>query len=275
MSLTINTNITSLFAQNTLTQNQASLAQTLTRLSSGLRVNNASDDPAGLAIAENMTSDINGLEIGSSNGAQGESLLQTAQGALQQILNSLQRMKELATQSANDVYNSQDRDNLDAEYQQLLGEISRLTQTVTFNGINVLGGGSLSIQVGSGNTANDSISISLISTSTGSAGLNIAGTDVTSRADALTSMGSIGTAIDSITTGLASIGADQANLQAAIDNNNAFATNLVGAESVIMDADMAAESSNLAKYNILNQSNVAMLAQANSAPQLVLELLRQ
>jgi flagellin len=274
MALTINTNTTSLFAQQQLTQNQKGLAQTLTRLSSGLRVNSAKDDPAGLAISQTLTQNINGLNQGSRNGNDGISLVQTAQGALTQVLGSLQRMRTLSIQAANETYGSTDLNNLDAEYQKLTTEIDRLTQVTTFNGINLLGGGSLAIQIGANNTTNDAITISLTATSVGSAGLNITGTSVTSRANALAAMGTITSAIQSITTGLAAIGANQSNLETAITSNNTFSINLQNARSAIMDADMAEESANLAKFNILNQSNVAMLAQANSAPQLALQLLR-
>jgi flagellin len=274
MALTINTNTTSLFAQQQLTQNQKGLAQTLTRLSSGLRVNSAKDDPAGLAISQTLTQNINGLNQGSRNGNDGISLVQTAQGALTQVLGSLQRMRTLSIQAANETYGSTDLNNLDAEYQKLTTEIDRLTQVTTFNGINLLGGGSLAIQIGANNTTNDAINITLTATSVGSAGLNITGTSVTSRANALAAMGTITSAIQSITTGLAAIGANQSNLETAITSNNTFSINLQNARSAIMDADMAEESANLAKFNILNQSNVAMLAQANSAPQLALQLLR-
>lgn len=277
MALTINTNTTSQFAQQTLSANQKNLAQTLTRLSSGLRVNSASDDPAGLAIAEQMKSTINGLIAGSRNGNDGISLVQTAQSTMQQVLNTMQRMKTLATQAASGTNGSQDLENLDTEYQKLLGEIERVTQITTFNGINLLDGSttSINIQIGANNTSNDQITITLTQTSTGSAGLNIAGTDITDTTNASSAIGSLQTAIQSLTTALADIGANEANLESAINSNQAFATSLESAKSRIVDADFAEESSNLAKYNILSQSNVAMLAQANAAPQLVLSLLRQ
>jgi flagellin len=149
-----------------------------------------------------------------------------------------------------------------------------LTNETNFNGVSLLSGGSVSIQIGSGNTSNDVLSISLSNTGTGSSGLNISSTSLTSATNASTAIGSLSSAIATITTGLATLGADSANLQAAIENNNTYATNLSAAQSSVMDADYAAESSNMAKYTILSQSDVAMLAQANSAPSLVLQLLR-
>lgn len=274
MALTINTNVSSLFAQQYLSGNSTKLADTLTRLSSGLRINSASDDPAGLAIAQNMQETINGLRQGSRNGNDGVSMVQTAQGAMNQILTTLQRMREIASQASTGSYQSADLANLDAEYQKLSGEIDRITTVSTFNGIQVLNGGSISIQVGANNTSNDRLSISMTSTSTGSTALNIAGTDVTTNGNAQSALDSLHTAIQSMTTGLATLGAAQSNLFAAIRSNDTFASNLQNAQSRIMDADFASESSNLAKFNILNQSNVAMLAQANSVPSLVLQLLR-
>lgn len=273
MALTINTNISSLFAQQHLANNSQRLSETLTRLSSGLRINSASDDPAGLAIAQNMQETINGLRQGSRNGNDGVSLVQTAQGGMTQIMNDLQRMREIASQAANGTYQSTDLSNLDAEYQKLMTEIDRVTSVSTFNGTAVLSGGSISIQIGANNTSNDVLSISL--TGTASTTLGISGGDVTTNAHASTALGKLDTAIQSITTGLATLGAAEANLQAAISSNDTFAANLQNAQSRIMDADFAEESSNLAKFNILNQSNVAMLAQANSVPSLVLQLLRQ
>ncbi|VVC77090.1 Flagellin [Aquicella siphonis] len=275
MALIINTNVSSLFAQQYLAQNQTNLSNTLQRLSSGKRINNASDDPAGLAIASTMLANVNGLNVGSRNGQDGVNLVATAAGAMQVILNDLQTMNQLAVQAANGTNGSQDRANLDAQYQALLSEIGRITTQTNFNNVSILGGGSISIQIGSGNTSNDQITVNLTNTSTGSAGLNIAGTDLTSATNASTAIGSLNLAIAALTTGLATIGADSANLQAAIQSNNAYATNLTAAQSAIMDADYAAESANMAKFTILSQSDVAMLSQANSAPSLVLQLLRQ
>lgn len=274
MALVINTNVSSLFAQQYLAQNQQHLSNTLQRLSSGKRINNASDDPAGLAIASTMLANINGLNVGSRNGQDGVNLVATASGTMQVVLNDLQTMNQLAVQAANGTNGSQDRANLDAQYQALLSEIGRLSNSTNFNGVSLLSGGSINIQIGSGNTSNDQLSITLTDVSTGSAGLNITGTDLTSETNASAAIGSLNAAIATITTGLATLGADSANLLAAIQNNNTYATNLTAAQSSIMDADYAAESANMAKYTILSQSDVAMLAQANSAPSLVLQLLR-
>lgn len=273
MSLTINTNVSSLFAQQYLGQNQQKLSDTLQRLSSGIRINNASVDPAGLAIAESAQATVNGLNQGSRNGQDGINLLQTAQGAMQVILSDLQTMNALAVQAANGTNSTSQLTDINTEFTSLLNEIGRITADTNFNGVSILSGGTISIQIGAGNTTNDVISITLTDTSTATLGISTA--DCTTQANASTAIGLINTAISTVTTGLSTLGASSANLQSAIESNNAYATNLSAAQSSIYDTDYAAESSNLAKYNILNQSDVAMLAQANSAPQMVLQLLRQ
>jgi len=272
MAVTVNTNVGSLVAQQYLSVNQSKLAKTFTRLSSGLRVNDAKDDPAGMAIAESMEKSIRALKQGSRNGNDGVSLIQTAQGAMTQTLNTLQRMREIADQAATGTYSSGDLSNLDAEYQKLLTEVDRIQTVSVFNGISLLNGGTLSIQIGENNTTNDRIEISMTNTSASTLGIN--GTDVTSNANARTAMDDLETAIASVTTGLAGLGASQSNLESAISANDVRVTNLSSAKSRIMDADFADETANLARYTIINQSNVAMLSQANSAPQLVLQLLR-
>lgn len=271
MGISVNTNIASLIAQQYLTDNQSKLSKTFTRLSSSLRVNEAMDDPAGLAIATGMDQSVKGLRQGSRNGNDGVSLIQTANGAMSQTLNLLQRMREIASQGSSGTYSSTDLSNLDTEYQSLLGEIGRVQQTSTFNGIALLSGGSVSIQVGENDTSNDRLSITL--TATDATTLTINGTSVTSNTNAQSALNSLTTAIDAVTTGLAALGASQSNITAAISSNDARSTNLDAARSRIMDADYAEESANLAKYMIMNQSNIAMLAQANSAPQMVMKLL--
>ena len=277
MSIAINTNVNSLLAQDYLTNNQNGLSQALNRLSSGHRINDAKDDAAGLAVAQIMQENSTALRQGSRNANDGISLVQTAQSAMNDTLNILQRMRELADQGANGVYSTADSTNLDAEFQKLNKEIERVASSVNFNGISLLNNstGSLSIQVGTSNTSNDVLSISLTNTTTGTSGLNIAGASVSDNTTASAALATVDTAIQKVTTGLAVLGAGEANLEAAVQGNDAIATDLESAKSRIMDTDFAAESGNLAKFNILNQSNVAMLAQANSSPQLVLQLLRQ
>jgi len=272
MGVAINTNVASLVAQRNLSTNQSMLAQTFSRLSSGLRVNEAKDDPAGMAISTSMQSSIRALIQGSRNGNDGVSLLQTANGAVTQSLNLLQRMREIASQAASGTYSSTDLGNLNTEYQSLLDEIDRVVNVSTFNGTDLLSGGSVTIQIGESNSTNDRISIGLISTS--SSALSLSSTDVLSQGSAQTVLGTLHSAIETVTTGLASLGASQSNLAAAIDFNDTRTVNLQQARGRIVDADFATETANLSKFMILNQSNVAVLSQANSAPQLVLQLLQ-
>jgi flagellin len=274
MAFEINTNINSLIAQKTLNTTQAQLSQTLNRLSSGLRINSAKDDAAGLAISESMEKSVRALKQGSRNGNDGISLIQTTEAALDDMLNSLQRMRELSSQASNGTYASSDLTNLDTEYQALKAGIDRVSSAATFNGVALTTGGTINIQVGEGNDAAvDQISFVLPTTS--STSLGISSSDITSASDASTAMGDLDTAISSITTALASLGATYSNIDAAVQNNESRMVSLQAAKSRITDVDFAEESANLAKLNILSQSGVAMLAQANNTPQMVLQLLRQ
>ena len=272
MALTLNTNVSALVSQKNIDQTQSKLSTTLNRLSSGLRVNNAKDDAAGLAIAEGMTSRILGLKQGARNGNDGISLIQTAESGMNQALSSIQRMRELAAQAATGTYGTSDLANLDVEFQALKDEIDRVAATTDFNGIALLAGGTVNIQVGSGNTANDRLTITLSDLDT--TALAIAANDVTSNANAQTALGALDTALTTITTGKAALGAANANVEAAVSNNVDRVANLEAAKSRIMDADYAAESTKLAQYQIMQQAGAAMLAQANTAGQIVLSLLR-
>lgn len=274
MGISINTNVSALQAQQYLSTNQAGLSQALTRLSSGYRINNASDDAAGLSVSQHMLEASIAYRQGSRNANDGISLIQTAESAMNNTLTNLQRMREIANAATNGTYGTADLANLDKEFQALKVEIQRVSQSTTFNSISLLANASssISIHVGQGNTTNDSISVSLVKTDTTTLGINA--DVITGNTAAGTAMTNLDTAIGTITTGLAQLGANERNLQAAIDNNNAQATDLEAAKSRIMDADFAAESSNLAKFQILNQSSMAMLSQANSVPNMVMQLLR-
>ena len=276
MAIVVNTNVTSLLAQNDLTTNQAGLTQAMERLSSGLRINDAADDPAGLAIAVSMTQTIGALNQGVQNGNNGVSLVQTTEGAMNDITNLLQQMSTIASQAATGTYSSSQLGNLNTTFGTLLNEIERVAQTANFNGIDLLNGttSSVSIQVGSNNTTNDSITISLSNLTTGSSGLNISTLDVSSNSDASTAIGDLQTALNTVTTALAKAGANEVNLNAAVNNDSSTSANLSAARSRIQDADYAAESSNLSRYNILTQANIAMLSQANALPSMALQLLQ-
>ncbi|KGP63714.1 hypothetical protein EP47_04950 [Legionella norrlandica] len=273
MAITVNTNMSSMIAQKSLNQVQNKLSTTLNRLATGLRVNSAKDDAAGLAIAEGMTARIRGLNQAARNGNDGISLIQTAESGMNQVLSLLQRMRELGVQASTGTYQTSDLANLDTEFQSLKNEIDRVANVTDFNGQAVLNGGTVSIQIGSQNTANDRLTITL--TDSDSTALAINADDITSNANAQTAITNLDTAITSITTGLAQLGANQSNLESAVSADEDRVMKIESARSRIMDTDFAAESSNLAKYQILQQTGAAMLSQANSSGQIVLGLIQR
>ncbi len=275
MAQTINTNVASLNAQRNLTSSQGSLGTTLQRLSSGLRVNSAKDDAAGLAIAERMSSRVRGMNVAIRNASDAISLSQTAEGALGKIGDSLQRMRELAVQSANGTNTSGDRDNLQLEFAQLQSEITRLGDQTKFNGQAVLAGTDFKFQVGanSGETINVSataVSASNIATAAAS-GVSIAGSASTSAEAAIDS---IDKAIAEVVKQRATFGAAQTRFESVVSNLQVASENQAAARGRIMDADFATETANLSRTQILQQAGTAMLAQANALPQNVLSLLR-
>ena len=276
MALTINTNVASLNAQRNLSGSQASLATSLQRLSSGLRINSAQDDAAGLAISERLSTQINGNNQAVSNANDAISLMQTADGGASQISDNLQRMRELAVESANGTLNSGDRANLQVEFQALGSEVSRLANATKFNNVNLLNSGStFTFQVGAGTTSNDQISVSTadIQASTlaiDSSSINISG----GASTALAAITNLDSAINTITTTRAGFGAALNRTQAVISSLQIAVENQSAARSRITDTDFAAETANLSRNQILQQAGTAMLAQANALPQQVLTLLR-
>ena len=287
MPQTINTNIASLNAQRSLSMTQSSLATSMQRLSSGLRVNSAKDDAAGLAIAERMSAQVRGMNVAIRNANDGISLAQTAEGSLGKVADALQRMRELAVQSANDTNSPGDKNSLDKEFGELAKEIQRVLGATTFNGKHVLGSqaGSMQFQVGANTTANDTIDITTVDLTTDVSVTTIAGTDNTGASrsviDATASTAAIHTVIDSIDTALdtvnsqrAVLGASQSRFDSVISVLQVSVENQTAARSRIMDADFAAETANLSRSQILQQAGNAMVAQANQLPQQVLKLLQ-
>lgn len=277
MALTINTNVASLNAQRNLGKSQSSLNTAMQRLSSGLRINSAKDDAAGLAISDRMTSQIRGINQAVRNANDGISVAQTAEGAMGEITNILQRMRELAVQSANDSNSSTDRTSLQAEVAQLVDEIDRIADTTEFNGTKLLDGtgSSLSFQVGAQGGAGNTISIDVSNLDMASdTGLSVDGIDLTVDGnDVSTTLTSIDAAIATVDSARGTLGAVQNRFESTIANLSNIAENVSAARSRILDADVAAETSAMTKYNILQQAGVATLAQANQAPQLALSLL--
>ncbi|MCE7518400.1 flagellin [Vreelandella titanicae] len=285
----INTNITALIGQNNLSNSQSMLAKAQERLSSGLRINSASDDAAGQAIANKMSAQIRGMDQASRNASDGISLVQTMEGGLDQINDNLQRIRELAVQGANDTNATEDRDAIVTEINERLAEIDRVAGSNNFNGTNLLnvsGGGTLNIQVGSNTEAEDVIAVTTLDATVEGLGLNT-NTAVTASEFEITSGGAAGvvhgefqslvdsvdTATESLDTNRATLGATLNRFDSVIDNLATTSTNLSEARSRIEDADYAVEVSNMTRANILQQAGTSMLAQANQTPQSVLSLL--
>jgi len=267
----INTNMSSLIAQNNLANTQNSIQSSLSKLSSGYRINTAADDAAGLAISQKMKAQISGLNQAGRNAQDGISLLQTAEGAMSQTQSILQRMRELAVQSSNDTNTTTDRSQIQLEVTALTTEIGRIASSTQFNTQNLVDGtfkGKL-IQVG----ANAGQVISVTVATMTAAGLSVSGVSVSSQAGANAAISSISKAIDLVSTDRANLGALQNRLTHTIANLTTSSQNMTAAESQITNVDMAAEMSNFTKNQVLSQAGVAMLAQANQAPQSILKLL--
>lgn len=275
MSAVINTNLASLNAQRNLSTSQSALNLSIQRLSSGLRVNSAKDDAAGLAIAERMNAQIKGMNVAIRNANDGVSLAQTAEGALGKVGDSLQRMRELAVQAANASNGASDLANLDAEYQQLASEVTRVLTGTKFNGTNLLNtGATLTFQVGANNVATDQIDVKTTDLTAGAGITAVVGGDLKTAGAAKTAMDNLDTAIGEITTARSTFGAVQNRFDAVIGNLQIASENQSASRSRIMDADFAAETASLTRGQILQQAGTAMLAQANALPNSVLTLLR-
>lgn len=277
MALIINTNIASLNAQRNLNTSQNDLNTSLQRLSSGLRINSAKDDAAGLFVAGQMTRDIRGSNQAIRNAADGISLGQTAEGALGELTNNLQRIREIAVQASNDTVGN--AAGLQLEVDQLTQEISRIVATTNFNGTDLLsGGGSINFHVGASGDTNNQITISLddiSSLNAVNADLTATGTiDVSTTAAASAALASLSTDIDDVNAARATYGAVQNRFEAVISNLQNFAENLTAARSRIEDADFAAETASLTRAQILQQAGTTILAQANTLPQNALTLLQ-
>ena len=267
MPMTINTNISSMNAQRNLSSSQNSLATSMQRLSSGLRINSAKDDAAGLAIADRMNAQVRGMTVAMRNANDGVSMAQTAEGALSTVTDALQRMRELGVQAQNGTNSTTDRANLDTEYQQLSQEITRIAAQTKFNGTAIIGAGAGAnvFQVGANNGETLAITTTTVTTVAG---------NLTSAANASTAVAALDTAIDTITTQRATYGAAMNRFGMAISNLAISTENQSAARGRIMDADFAVETANLSRAQILQQAGNAMVAQANQLPNQVMTLLR-
>ena len=278
----INTNVSALNAQAALSTNQRGLSKAMEQLSTGRRINTASDDAAGLAIAAKMTSQIRGLNQAIRNANDGISMLQTAEGATNEITNMLQRMRELAVQAANDTYSDADRTALNSEFTALRTEIARVASTTQWNGMNVLDGnigtsGAVKFQIGSNNGGDNELTFTFANfngTSSGAVMLGISAAAITSQALASSAISLATTTIATVNSKRSDMGAVINRLQYTVDNLTNIVTNASASRSRIEDADYSQTTTELAKRQIIQQAATAMLSQANQQPQVVLSLLR-
>jgi flagellin len=271
MGLQINTNVAALNAYRNLSNTQGAMATSLERLSSGLRINRAADDAAGLAISEKMRGQISGLNQASANAQDGVSLVQTAEGALNETHSILQRMRQLAVQASNDTNGTTERTDIATELTALKSSLDSIASTTQFNGQKLLASGGYTATLQTGANAGETTSVT--TTGADSTTLGVNALDVSSSANAQAAITSIDTAIDTVSTSRAALGATQNALQHTINNLGVAAENATAAESRIRDTDMAKEMTSFTRSQILQQAGVSMLAQANSAPQSVLKLL--
>jgi flagellin len=276
MGLSVYNNVDAMNAHRLLSNTKAQLSKSMERLSSGLRINRAADDAAGLAVSEGMRSQIRGMNVASRNAQDGVSMVQVADGALSNVGDMLQRVRDLAVQASNGTLTDQQRGNLDTEVQQVLTEIGKTGTDTEFNGLKILAGSvataasAVTLQVGANANQNIAFVIATVSASD----LGISGIAVSTAASASAAIASLDAAINTVTTNRANLGAIQNRLESTISRLGMTSENVQAAESRIRDADMASEMIDFTKNQILQQSGTAMLAQANQAPSSILSLLR-
>ncbi len=269
----INTNVKSLVAQNALSVNNRSLSKTMEQLSTGKRINSAADDAAGLAISNKMTAQIRGLNQAVRNANDGISMLQTAEGATQEITNMLQRMRELAVQAANDTYSDDDRTAISDEIGQLEDEIDRIAANTTWNGVAVLSADDdYDLQVGMENSTSSTVTISFLEMT--ASALDVSGLDVSTHTAAQTELDKLDLAIAEVDSFRSDLGAMINRLNYAADNLSNVSLNTAASRSRIQDTDYAQATTELARTQIIQQAATAMLAQANQQPSAVLSLLK-
>ena len=285
MGLNIRTNLSSLAAQRNLNESSSRLRQAYERLSSGLRINRAKDDAAGLSIAESLKADSRVATVGIRNANDGISIIAITDGAIASITNVLSRLAELAEESANGVYSNSQRSALQLEFSALMSEVERIAITTEFNGLKLLsGGGQVTFQVGFDGSSLSQVTYSGVQATLGALGLATAGssihlysitgsTDIESQSAARLALDAIRAAVTSVTRNRGTLGAAESRLETTIQNLTIARENFQAAESVIRDVDVAAESAELTRLTILQQAGAAILAQANQQPQLALQLI--
>ncbi|MET0990896.1 MAG: flagellin [Lacisediminihabitans sp.] len=274
MGMQVNTNISALNSYRNLSNTQNDLAKSLEKLSSGLRINHAADDAAGLAISQGLQSQVGGLTVASRNAQDGISVIQTAEGSLSEVQTILQRVRDLAVQSGNDSNNTDSRAAIQTEVTALAAELTRISTSANFNGTKLANGATtLTFQVGAGSVAADD-QIAVTTTNVGAIATAVGALTFTSSATALTSIAAVDAQITAVSTARADLGAQQNRFESVIRNLAVSTENLTAAKSRITDTDMASEMVKYTRSNILSQAGTAMLAQANQGNQGVLQLLR-
>jgi len=275
MGLRISTNVAALNARRLLGNSTQAQQNSLERLSSGSRINKSGDDAAGLAISENLRAQIRGLRQAKRNANDGISLVQVTEGGLNEVSNILIRLRELAVQAASDTIGDTERAFTDREFQSLKQEVQRISETTNFNGIPLLAGREqpIDIQIGVQNTSNDRLSYDTAFANVGTGALGIEMDSVMNKKGAQESLARIDKGMKHVSEVRSTLGAMQNRLQSTVNNLSIYDENLSTANSRIRDADIAEESSELMKQNILQQSGVSVLSQANSSQQLALKLL--
>jgi flagellin len=268
----IGTNVSALRTLNASRSAEMSLSKAMERLSTGKRINNAADDAAGLSIASRMTAEVRGLNMAIRNANDGVSLAQTAEGGMNEIGSMLQRMRELSVQAASGTLTDADRTNLQTEVTELIAQIGDVATRTKFNDVELLNGTNATIDVQTGSDSGETVAITL--TDVTAATLGVDAVDIGTQAGADTALGLLDTAIDSISTAQATLGAAQNRLQTTVSNLTNRVANITESRSRIEDADFSAETTSLAKAQILSQASTAMLAQANQSQQGVLSLIR-
>lgn len=276
MSLSVQTNVASLQAQANLANTQKALATNFQRLSSGFRINSASDDAAGLGISNQMDAQISSYSVAERNTNNGISMAQTAEGALGQVSTMVQRLRGLAVEGSNGDLTSTDRGFLDTEFTSLKQEIDRISTSTTYNGQALLSGAAntVTFQVGINNTTNDQIGVGFGGIDLTSLGLNNSSVSGATAANAQSSIDAADAALATISTQRASYGASMNRMQVTVSNIQSMRTNLSAADSRIKDVDVAEETAQMARNNVMSQAGAAVLAQANQAPQLAMKLLQ-
>jgi flagellin len=276
MALTVNTNISSMAALGHLNRTNNHLESTFNRISSGLRINKAGDDAAGLAVAENLAAEQRSLKQAARNTNDGISVIQTAEGATNEVADILKRMRELAVQSSSETLANSERAYIQDEYNQLSAEVDRISAVTNFNGV-ALGDGSkstLDVQVGIFNTGDDRISIQLGDLRATSLGVDSGNIDMSNATSAQAALTTLDTAIDSINKIRSDFGSVQNRLESSLNNLHTYTENLAGAESRIRDADFAFETAQMTKFQTMQQAGIAILGQANQLTQGALRLIQ-